>query len=77
MQYIIYYLRLESNQNKKNAKNVNRFKNELYISYWLLVVNGSNSYCCTKCPQLFLLGTQYSLIQRDTGRENVHKLKQC
>ena len=51
---------IESKQ--KNVKNVNRFKKELCILYWLLVVNGSSRYRCTKCPQLFLLGTQYSLI---------------
>ena len=28
----------------------------------IFVVNGSNSCCCTKCPQLFLLDTKQSLI---------------
>ena len=45
-----------------NVENVNRFKKEGYISYWILVVTGSISCCCTEYAQLFLLDTQHSLI---------------
>ena len=44
------------------------------------IVTGSNSYGCTKCPQLFLVGTQHSpilVISQDTDKENVQKLNWC
>ena len=31
-----------------NVENVNRFKNEGFIFYWILVVTGWKSCCCTK-----------------------------
>ena len=45
-----------------NVENVNRFKSEGFIFYLILVVSGSNSCCCTKYAQLFLLDTQHPLI---------------
>ena len=46
----------------RNVENVNRFKNEGFIFYWIFVVTGPNSCCCTKYAQLFLLDTQLPLI---------------
>ena len=55
-------LTFEIEPKQGNVENVNRFKNEGFISYWILVVTGSISCCCTEYAQLFLLDTQHSLI---------------
>ena len=55
-------LTFEIEPKQGNVENVNRFKNEGFISYWILVVTGSISCCCTEYAHLFLLDTQHSLI---------------
>ena len=55
-------LTFEIEPKQGNVENVNRFKNEMFIFYWILVVTGSNSCCCTKYAQFFSLDTQHSLI---------------
>ena len=47
-------------------------KNEGYIFYGILVVTGSNSCCCTKYAELFLLAIYHIHI---FGRKNVHKFE--
>ena len=55
-------LTFEIEPKQGNVENVNRFKSEGFIFYLILVVTGSNSCCCTKYAQFFLLDTQHSLI---------------
>ena len=42
-----------------NVENVNWFKNEGFIFYWISIVTGC---CCAKYAQLILLDIQSSLI---------------
>ena len=55
-------LTFEIEPKQGNVENVNRFKSEGFVFYWILVVTGSNSCCFTKYAQFFLLDTQHSLI---------------
>ena len=55
-------LTFEIEPKQGNVENVNRFKNEGFISYSILVVTGSISCCCTEYEQLFFLDTQHSII---------------
>ena len=59
--YLNMVLTFEIESKQGNVENVDRFKNEGFIFYWIFVVNGSISCCCTKYAKLFLLDPQHSL----------------
>ena len=52
-------LTFEMEPKQGNVENVNWFKNEGFIFYWISIVTGC---CCAKYAQLILLDIQSSLI---------------
>ena len=63
-----------------NVEDVNRFKNDWFIFYWILVLAGSKSCCCIKYPQLSSLTLNILIFLQDKETpegEKVHRLNQC
>ena len=68
----IYYLHLNLNQIKKRLKMLTG-SNKWFIIHWILAVTGSNCWCCTKYPQLFMLNTEHSLISAKFNKKTVEQ----